>query len=70
MIGPIYCMSSSGHLGVSIPRWQGSAQCCTAVGEYIAMAVGVIVVLPSFRRPRPFYLEETTQHQSQFQGDR
>lgn len=53
-----------------IPRWQWSTQGCTAVGEYIAMAVRVIVVLPSFRRPRPFYLEERTEHRPQFQRDR
>lgn len=43
-----------------IPWWQGSTKCCTAVGEYIPIAIRVIVVLPSFRRPRTFYLKRTT----------
>lgn len=72
-VNDMVCMASYGHLEMHkllhkntfthvIPRWQGSTQCCTAVSEYIAMAVGVIVVLPSFRRPWTFYLEETAQH--------
>lgn len=39
-----------------VPRRQGSAQGCTAVGEDVAVAVGVVVVLPSFRRPGAFNL--------------
>lgn len=41
----------------SLPRWQGSTQRCAAVGEYVSIAVGVIVVLPSFRWPWTFYLQ-------------
>lgn len=40
----------------AVPRRQGSAQGCTAVGEDVAVAVGVVVVLPSFRRPGAFNL--------------
>jgi hypothetical protein len=43
----------------SLPGWQGSTERYAAVGEYIAMAVRVIVVLSSFRRPRAFYLPDT-----------
>lgn len=40
-----------------LPGGQGSAQRCTAVGEDVAVAVGVVVVLPPFGRPRAFDLE-------------
>lgn len=40
----------------AVPRRQGSAQGCTAVGEDVAVAVGVVVVLPSFGRPGAFNL--------------
>lgn len=41
----------------SLPRRQGSTQRRAAVGEYVSIAVGVIVVLPSFRWPWTFYLQ-------------
>ena len=46
------------NTGLSLPGWQGSTQRCTAVGEYVSVAVRVIIVFPSFRRPRPFDLKQ------------
>lgn len=45
------CSTSYKHIQIHtniVPWWERSTQRCTAVSEYIAMAVGIIVILPSF----------------------
>lgn len=48
-----------------VPGRQGSAQGRAAVGEDVAVAVGVVVVLPSFGRPRAFNLRRDEERRGQ-----
>lgn len=49
-----------------VPGRQGSTQGCAAVGEDVAVAVGVVVVLPSLGRPGAFDLQRGAEHRVAF----